>query len=303
MPSSWTRTRRASANAVSASACRPAPVQRQHQLPAEPLPERVRPDQPGQLAGRLGRPAELEQELDVLLGRGQPLLAEPGPDDLRPRAGNAVERVALPQPKRRLKRRRRRGQVAGPAGLARARQPPREQLRVELPRRQPQQVAAAAGQQQPGRTTGAPAPARAPPAAGRRARAARSPTGRAARHPRSRRSAHRATPTGSPAPPAARGPPAAAARRARVRFRRARPAPARARPPAPAARRQPARRQPGRLDPGRHRRARRRKSRSPPSGREHRHMTPDRIAASRDRPLNWHFQSTLREQQEAAGDS
>ena len=75
----------------------PAPVQRQHQLPAEPLPERVRPDQLGQLADRLGRPAELEQNLDVLLGGGQPLLAEPGPDDLGPGTGNAVERDAVPQ--------------------------------------------------------------------------------------------------------------------------------------------------------------------------------------------------------------
>ena len=125
----------------------PAPVQRQHQLPAEPLPERVRPDQLRQLAGRLGRPAEFEQDLNVLLGGGQPLLAEPGPDDLRPRAGDAVERDALPQPQRRLQRRRRRGQVARPAGLARGGQPSGEQLRVELARRQPQQVPAAAGLQ------------------------------------------------------------------------------------------------------------------------------------------------------------
>ena len=125
----------------------PAPVQRQHQLPAEPLPERMRPDQLRQLADRLGRPAELEQDLNVLLGGGQPLLAEPGPDDLRPRAGNAVERDALPQPQRRLQRRRRRGQVARPPGLARGGHASGEQPGVELARRQPQQVPAAAGQQ------------------------------------------------------------------------------------------------------------------------------------------------------------
>jgi len=32
-------------------------------------------------------------------------------------------------------------------------------------------------------------------------------------------------------------------------------------------------------------------------------MTPDRIAAAPNGPLNWHFQSALREQQEVLGDS
>jgi hypothetical protein len=125
----------------------PAPVQRQHQLPAEPLSERVLPSHLGQLRGRLGGPAEFEQDVEVLLDRGQPLLPQPGPDDLRPGAGNAVERDALPQPQRRLQRRRRPGQVAVPARLAGGGQPSGEQLRVELARCQPQQISPAAGQQ------------------------------------------------------------------------------------------------------------------------------------------------------------
>ena len=213
----------------------PGPVQRQHQLPAEPLPERVRADQLRQLPGRLGRPAELEQDVDVLLGGGQPLLAEPGPDDLRPRAGNAVERDALPQPPAPT-RATPPPRPGRPPGGTRG---PRPAVRRTARRRAGRVPAAAgtpaAGQQHLARRPVRPPAARAPPAAGRRGRAARSPIGRAARRPRSRRSARRARPPGSPAPPAARGPPAAAARQARAPFRRARPAPARARPPAPAA--------------------------------------------------------------------
>ena len=302
MPSSWTSTRRASANAASASACRPHRYSASISCPLNrSLSGCARTSSVSWPAASAARPSS-SRIVDVLLGGGQPLLAEPGPDDLRPRAGNAVERDALPQPAAPTRAPPPPRPGRPPAGT-RARRPavrrtaPASSWPGASRSRYPRPLACSTW---PGRPVRA-APARAPPAAGRRGRAARSPIGRAARRPRSRRSAHRARPPGSPAPPAARGPPAAAARRARVPFPRARPAPARARPPAAAARRRPVI---GALvAPGRRRQARRRKSRSPPSGRGHRRMTPDRIGASSHRPLNWHFQSTLREQQEAVGDS
>ena len=279
-----------------------ASVQRQHQLPAEPLPERVRPDQLGQLAGRLGRPAELEQQLDVLLGGGQPLLAEPGPDDLRPRAGNAVERVALPQPQAPTQATPPPRPGRPPDGTRAQRPAAGEQLRVELARCQPQQVAAAAGQQHLARRPVRPSRLERRPQPGDVdvQRVHRSGGQLVAPDPVDQLIARDRLVRPRRQQPEDRPP----LRRAELELGFAAPGPHRPehghphRRPVVSGHRQSARRQ-----PGRHRQARRRKSRSPPSGRGAQAMTPDRIAASRDRPLNWHFQSTLREQQEAAGDS
>ncbi len=303
MPSSWTRTRRASANAASASACRPHRYSASISCPLNrSLSGCARTSSVSWPTASAARPSSSRISMcsSVTVSR-----CSPSPALTISAHGPGMPSSATPchSPQRRLQRRRRRGQVARPPGLARGGQPSGEQPGVELARRQPQQVTAAAGQQHlAGRPLRAPRLERRPqPGDVHVQRVHRS--GGQRRRPRSRRSAHRARPTGSPAPPAARGPPAAAAPPARARFRRARPAPARARPPAAAARRRPARHRRARCRPGRRRQARRRKSRSPPSGRGLRRITPDRNGASPHRPLNWHFQSALREQQEALGDS
>ena len=76
-PSLSASTRRASANAASASACRPAPVQRQHQLAVEPLLQRVLPDERRQVRQRLVMAAKREHDVDPVRDRGLPQLVEP----------------------------------------------------------------------------------------------------------------------------------------------------------------------------------------------------------------------------------
>ena len=71
-----------------------AAVQREHQLGAEPLPQRMRAHQLNQLLRGLGVAAEREDDVDVLFGRGQPLLVKSGPDDLR--QGPAIPASAAP---------------------------------------------------------------------------------------------------------------------------------------------------------------------------------------------------------------
>ena len=125
----------------------PGPVQRQHQLAGEALPERMLPHQLHQLLRRLGVAAERQDHLDVLLDRVQPLLAKPGPDDLRAGAGDPGQRRALPEPKPRVKRDGRGRQVALAAGHAGLGQPLRERLGVKLALGQPQLVPGSGGEQ------------------------------------------------------------------------------------------------------------------------------------------------------------
>jgi hypothetical protein len=73
-----------------------APVKRQHELAAEPLPQRVLTHQPGKLSCGLGMAAKREHDIGAFLDRGQPLLAKPDPLDLGPRARNPGQRGRLP---------------------------------------------------------------------------------------------------------------------------------------------------------------------------------------------------------------
>ena len=55
-----------------------APVQRQHQLAVQPLPQRMVPDQPVQLGGQRVMPAQRQVSVDPRLKRGQPQLLQAG---------------------------------------------------------------------------------------------------------------------------------------------------------------------------------------------------------------------------------
>ena len=131
----------------------PAAVKRQHELAAEPLAQRIPAHKLGQLTRRLGVAAEREDDVDVLLDRGQPLLGESGPEDLRPRAGNAGQRGTLPQPQRRVERPGRARVVIRRPRFTRLDQPFREHLSVKLTGCKPQQVPKTAGRQHLARRT------------------------------------------------------------------------------------------------------------------------------------------------------
>ena len=124
-----------------------APVEREHELAAEPFPQRMLTYQPSKLDRRLGVLAKREHDLDTLLNRRQPLLAQPDPPDLDPGAGNPSQRGRLPQQQRRVEGRRRASQVACPAQCTRCVQMAAEYLGVKLAGLQPQQVPGPAGQQ------------------------------------------------------------------------------------------------------------------------------------------------------------
>ena len=78
----------------------PAPVQCQHQLAAEPFPERMLPHQAGQLGRRFRGAAQHEHDLGPLLERRQPHLAEADPLDLGPRTGELRQQDRMAQPER-----------------------------------------------------------------------------------------------------------------------------------------------------------------------------------------------------------
>jgi hypothetical protein len=67
-----------------------APEQRQHQLGAEPLPQRVLLDQAGKLVDHLGVPVEIPQCRQPVLDRRQPQLLQPGRLRGHNRAGRNV---------------------------------------------------------------------------------------------------------------------------------------------------------------------------------------------------------------------
>lgn len=76
------------------------PVQRQHLLPAQPLPQRVLANQPGQALADLLVPPQGQLQVQAELRRGQPLLGQLGRRGLDQRAGHPGERLATPQPQR-----------------------------------------------------------------------------------------------------------------------------------------------------------------------------------------------------------
>jgi hypothetical protein len=123
------------------------PVERQHQLAGEPLPERMLAHQRQQLLRRIGVAAEREDHLDTLLDRGQPLLVQPGPEDLRPGTGDPGQRRALPERQRRVERDGRGGQVSRPARHPGLGEPLGERIGVELARCQSQLIPGAGGEQ------------------------------------------------------------------------------------------------------------------------------------------------------------
>ena len=111
IPSPSTSARWASRYASSASACRPAAVEREHQLTAQPLAQRVLADERLELAGDLGVPSAGEVGLDPRaeaaeaqiveprdLGLGEALVGDVG----QRRPAPELERV--PQRRRRLPR-------------------------------------------------------------------------------------------------------------------------------------------------------------------------------------------------------
>ena len=77
MPSSSTSVSRARLYASSASACLPGAVEGEHELPAQPLAQRVLGDEGLELADELGMAAELELGVDQLLPRRRAELLEP----------------------------------------------------------------------------------------------------------------------------------------------------------------------------------------------------------------------------------
>jgi hypothetical protein len=82
----------------------PASVQRQHQLPAQPFPERIFTHQARQFGRRRSGLTQHQHDLGPLLDRGQPHLAEPDTLDLGPGTGSSRQRIDLPQTQRCVER-------------------------------------------------------------------------------------------------------------------------------------------------------------------------------------------------------
>ena len=100
--------------ASSASACRPRPVEREHQLSAQTLAQRVLRDKRLQLGDQVAVAAEREVGLDPLLDCRQPKLLQPRDLDLRKRVVRKLrQRRAAPERERFAQLRRR---VVGPSG-------------------------------------------------------------------------------------------------------------------------------------------------------------------------------------------
>ena len=73
-----------------------AAVQRQHDLAAEPLPQRILADQRGRLGQGLVMAAQREKDVDAVPDRRLPQLVQPGPLDVGPRSWYPGQRGALP---------------------------------------------------------------------------------------------------------------------------------------------------------------------------------------------------------------
>ena len=128
-----------------------APVQGDHQQPGGLLAQRVGGRERGQLGHRRGGLPLGEQQIGPLLDRRGAQLGEPPPLRLGERAGHPGVRQAAPERKRLVHRPRRAAQVAGRAQPARRAEAPLEMLRVESAGTEPEQVAAAPGDEHPRR--------------------------------------------------------------------------------------------------------------------------------------------------------
>ncbi len=119
----------------------PAPVEGDHQLAAEALPQRMPADEPLQLRDELGVPAELEIGVDALLECGNALLFEAGALGARERCVELGERRPAPERERLAEHIRRLGRRLVPrpcdGGL--------EAIEIELALAHPNQVAAGLG--------------------------------------------------------------------------------------------------------------------------------------------------------------
>jgi len=123
----------------------PAPVQRDHQQAARPLPQRVLSHQHGEAGHRLGGQALGEQQVGTLLGGRCAQFAEPLTFRLGERAGYPGEREPAPQRQRLVHRLHGARQVAGGAQAASPAKALFEVVGVEAARIEPEHVPAARG--------------------------------------------------------------------------------------------------------------------------------------------------------------
>ncbi|EPH41606.1 putative Regulator protein [Streptomyces aurantiacus JA 4570] len=114
-------------------------VQRAKLRGPQPLPQRMAPDQVGEVRGERPVLAQLQARLGLFLPRGEPVLLQAADRAARERGvGEARERLAAPQPQRLLQEPRLR---AGPVrGRPRPLQQEREPARVDRVRRDAQRV-------------------------------------------------------------------------------------------------------------------------------------------------------------------
>ena len=159
----------------------PGAVERQHQLPPQPLAQWVVADQRLQLAHQLGRSAECEVGLDPILYRVQAQLLEARDLRLCERVVGEIRIGRAPPQLEGLRERSRRGRrVSGLGRRPAVAQQPREATGVELVGLDAQHVPGGAGDQQLARLPLADARARAPYGACERRPGARCPPYRAA---------------------------------------------------------------------------------------------------------------------------
>jgi hypothetical protein len=92
----------------------PGPVQREHQLGPQPLPERELADQPGQVGDDPGVVAHLHLDLRPFLPRRRPGLGQPGARRLEDRSAEPGQGVPPPQRQRPAQRLGRLDRAAGP---------------------------------------------------------------------------------------------------------------------------------------------------------------------------------------------
>ena len=82
----------------------PSAIQRKHQLPTQPLLQRVRRDQRLELRDQLAIASQRQVRLDPILKRRQPRLLQPPDRGLRKRLVREIsQRLPSPQPQRRAK--------------------------------------------------------------------------------------------------------------------------------------------------------------------------------------------------------
>jgi hypothetical protein len=143
-----------------------AAVQRDHQQPAHPLPQRMILHHGGQVGHDLLVTAKRQQNVGPLFrGRGAQL-AEPHPLRLRERAGHAGERDTPPQRQGRVERDHRAGQVTGLTQLAGPAEVLLEGHRVRLAGHQVKHVSGPGRDQDPARPAQRPVGFNDPPQAG-----------------------------------------------------------------------------------------------------------------------------------------